>query len=307
MRDVIVIGASAAGVSAAIYLARRKADFLILGSDFGGEVAVSGEIQNYPGIPNTNGIELTDKFREHLKFYDIKPEVDVTVKKVEKKNNFFEVIAVKDDKQTVWQSRAVIIATGSKPRQLNVPGEKEFRGKGVSYCTVCDGPLFKDKVVATIGGGNSANESGIMMSSIAKKVYVITKNEAMKGDQTLIDKLKSLNNVEIITLGQTKEIFGDASGFVKGLRYLDKNNQLKTLEVKGIFIHIGMIPNSQIIDGVNKNQFGEIIVDKNCRTSAEGIFAAGDVTDTPYKQIAIAVGQGVCAALSAIDYLNKFH
>lgn len=301
MRDCLVLGASAAGLSAAIYLKRRGVDFTVAAKNIGGEMALSGEIENYPGIPYTNGVELTQKFKEHIDKYGIEI-ISAEVTELQKEAGAF-VARGKDFEE---RARTIIIATGSTPRQLNIPGEKEFAHKGVSQCTVCDGPLFKGKPVAIIGGGNSANEAGLMMAKLSPQVYVLTKNEAMKGDAVLIQELKKQPNVKIITLALTQEIFGD--NFVKGLRYFDqKDNQVKELNVESVFIHIGLTPNSNLVptDWNIKNQFGEIIVDKLSQTAMPGICAAGDVTDTPYKQIGVAVGQGIAAALSTISYLNR--
>lgn len=302
MKQVIVLGASAAGISAGIYLKRAEIDFLIISKDIGGEMLTSGIIENYPGCEVTNGFELTKKFEANLKYYFIEPILDEEAIKIEKNDKIFTVFTQKN----TYQSKSLIIATGSKPKTLNIPGEKELKNKGVSYCTVCDGPLFKNKVVAVVGGGNSANEAGIMLSEIAKKVYVITKNEFMKGDKVLIQKLLSKENVELITLGLTQEIIGKEK--VEGIRFLDKKeNVIKELAVDGVFIHIGMKPNSEFIpkEWNILNEYNEIIVDKFMQTSIPGIFAAGDVTDVPFKQIGIAVGQGITAALSAIKYLRS--
>lgn len=307
MTEVIIIGASAAGISAAIYLLRRGIQPLILGFTLGGEMALSGEVGNYPGFGHTSGIELTEKFLAHLKSYGAEPVLGVKVTAVEKGENGFVVSGWKDEEKNrvSYQTKSVIIASGAHPRELNVPGEKEWRGKGVSYCTVCDGPLFKGKTVAIIGGGDSANEAGIMMNEIAEKVYVLTKNPEMKGDLSLIKRLKASKNVEIIPNALTTRIFGET--LVSGLEYRDLlSGETKTLAVQGVFIHIGMIPNSEfVMPELARNERGEIIIDKFCRTNLPGIFAAGDVTDVPYKQIGIAVGQGICAGLSAVDYLNK--
>ncbi len=203
-----------------------------------------------------------------------------------------------------YTARTVIIATGVHPRELGVPGEKEFRNKGVSYCTVCDGPLFSGKIVATIGGGNSVLESALMLSDIASQIYVINKNATFKGDQILIDNLNQKKNVEIVYSVNTMEITG--SSFVSGLKYKDSNGTEKELAVEGVFVHIGMIPNSALVpDGIEKNNFGEIMVNKNCETNIPGLYAAGDVTDVPHKQIVIAAGMGTCALLSAVNYLNR--
>ena len=297
----IIIGASAAGISSAIYLKRRGINFLIIGKDIGGEMALSGKVDNYPGIPETTGIELTKKFKEHLDKYGVEIILD-EVKELKKIENFYEITTVKDK----YHSYSLIIATGSKPKKLGIKGEDEFYHKGVSYCSVCDMPLFKDKKVAIIGGGNSALEAGLMASDICEYAYVITKNPYMKGDKILIEELNKKKNVRIIYNALTQEIIGD--NFVKGIRYLNlENNTIEELYIDGVFIHIGMKPNSEFIpDEWNiKNSFGEIVVNKLCETSMPGIFAAGDVTDIPYKQIGVAVGQGIIAALSLIKYLNQ--
>lgn len=308
-------------------------------------MATSGEVDNYLGLPNSNGIELAEKFRKHLADYRVEPEIGVEVEKIVKQEDGAFCLTAKKDGATGmaaeklssdgektlscdYIAKTVIIATGVHPRELNVPGEKELRNKGVSYCSVCDMPLFKDKVVATIGGGNSVLESGIMGADIASKVYVINKNPVFKGDQILIDNLLSKKNVEVIYNAVTTEILGDSDssrqpvslkgalgadlnlreyGFVSGLKYKDaKTGEEKELKVNGVFIHIGMKPNSQLApEGVEKNNFGEIVVSKNCETNIPGLFAAGDVTDVPFKQIGIAVGQGTCALLQAVNYLNR--
>lgn len=303
--DLIIIGASAAGASAGIYAARRNLNFKIITLDTGGEVAISGDVANFPGWGQTIGLDISKKFQEHLKSYNIVPETGVKVKKINRlSDNTFEIIGEKQKQKIKYQAKTVLIASGVHPKKLNIPGEDKYRGKGLSYCTVCDGPLMKNKVTATIGGGNSALESALMMNEIASKVYLINKNPQFKGDKILIDKVDQLDKVEIIYNALTSEIFGNQ--FVKGLKYKDKQEKEYTSEVQGIFVHIGMIPNSEFVsDEVEKNQFGEIIINKNCQTNIPGLFAAGDVTDIPYKQIAIASGQGVCAALTAVDYLNK--
>ncbi len=297
----IIIGASAAGISAAIYLKRRNIDFLLIGKDLGGEMALSGIIENYPGFPYTTGIELTKKFKEHLEKYQIEI-INDEIKNIQKEENIFLIQGLKNS----YQSLSAIIATGAKPKKLNIPGEDKFYHKGVSYCSVCDMPLFKGKKVAIVGGGNSALEAGLMASSICDFAYVITKNPKMKGEAILIDELNKKMNVKIIYNALTQEIFGDE--FVKGLKYLDlTTNEVKELEVDGVFIHIGLTPNTEFIpQGWNiKNEYGEIVINKIGETLVPGIFAAGDVTDIPYKQIGIAVGQGIIAALSTVNYLNR--
>lgn len=320
MFDLIIIGGSAAAASAGVYAARRGLNFKIITKDFGGEVATSGEVGNYPGIPNTNGIELAAKFKEHLKFYNVEPEEGVEVQKITRQEDgTFCITAKKDgsvgmaaeklpDRQEPglkcdYVAKAVMVATGVHPRELNILGEKEFRNKGVSYCTVCDGPLFGGKAVAIIGGGNSALEAGLMMADIASKVYMINKNPEFKGDVILLDNLKTKTNVEFTYNAVTGQIMGEQ--FVTGFKY-KTGDQEQELKVEGIFVHIGMIPNSGLVPAdVQKNNYGEIIVDKNCQTNVPGLYAAGDVTDIPFKQIVMAAAQGTCALLSAVQYLNK--
>lgn len=299
MLDLIIIGGSSAGTAAAIYAARRGLNFKLVTKDFNGELATSGEIGNWPGIPKTDGIELAQKFREHLEFLKVAIDEDVEIKKIVKTNISFSL------NDGAYEAKTVIIATGAHPRELNIPGEKEFRNKGVSYCTTCDGPLFGGRTVATIGGGNSALESALMLADLCQKVYVINKNPQFKGDAVLIDNLKRSQNVEILYSAMTKEIVGNE--FVTGLRYSDvTRDTLHDMRVDGIFVHIGMIANSFMTPGeVAKNQFGEIIINMNGETNIPGLYAAGDVTATPFKQNPIAVGQGTTALLSAVSYLNR--
>ncbi len=300
--DSIIIGASAAGISSAIYLKRRGINFLILAKDIGGEMALSGIVDNYPGIPKTTGLELTKKFKEHLESYGIEV-INEEVIKLDKNNDLFVIFT---NKNNTYYSKTVIIATGSTPKKLNIPGEEEFYHKGVSYCSVCDMPLFKDKVVAIIGGGNSALEAGLMAADICKYAYIINKNPSFKGDKVLIEQLERKENIKIIYNALTQEIYGDK--FVKGIKYLDTvSNAIQDINVDGVFIHIGMKPNSEFVpDSWNvKNNYGEIIINKLCETNVTGLFAGGDVTDIPFKQIGIAVGHGIICALSTVNYLNK--
>lgn len=313
MLDLIIIGASAAGVSAAIYAARRKLNFLIVSGDIGGEVLLSGEIENYPGFKHTDGVELTEKFTEQLDYYEVQREIGTLISDIQRDEaRGCLVLKAKDEsgKEKNFEARTVIIATGVKPRHLDVPGEKEFYLKGVTYCTVCDGPLFKGKVTATIGTGNSALESALMMAGIAKEHYVLTKHPEFKGDKILVDKLMAQPNVKVLWEAMTEEIVGEGkvTGVkykVQGTRNKEQSGESKLLPLDGVFVHIGMIPQSEFVSIVEKEPSKKIIVDKLCRTNVPGLFAAGDVTDVPYQQIAIATGQGVIAALTAIDYLNK--
>ncbi len=297
MLDLVIIGGSSAGVPAAIYAARRGLNFKLLTKDFNGELATSGEIGNWPGIPKTDGITLMQQFRDHLEFLKVPIEEGIEVQSIKKNNDIFLI-------NDSIEARSVILASGAHPRLLGIPGEAEFRNKGVSYCTTCDGPIFAGQTVATIGGGNSALESGLMLADICEKVYVINKNDKFKGDQVLIDNLSARKNVEIIYSVKTQEIYGQE--FVQGLKLQDSSSKLQDLKVSGIFVHIGMIANSAMLPAdVQKNPAGEVIVNRNGETNVPGLFAAGDVTDMPFKQNPIAAGMGVTALLSAVSYINR--
>ncbi len=312
--DLVIIGAAAAGSAAAIYAARRNLNFLVVSKDIGGEVALSGEVNNWPGIIDTTGAQLAKDFHDHLKHYEVDIKNGFEVNKIEQKNNYHIVKAKNDNNEKLdLSTTAVIVASGIHPRHLNIEGEEDLKGKGVTYCTVCDGPLFKGKTTATIGAGNSALESALMMSEIAKKVYLVTKypnNEEKnggfpKGEDILINKVKNLDHVEILYNADTNAVLGQDK--VTGIKYEDLNSgEEHELDVDAVMVHIGMIPNSDFVDCAKKNNYKEIEVDIKCRTSCDGLFAAGDVTNIPFKQIAIATGHGVTAALSAIEYINKW-
>ncbi len=313
MYDLVIIGAAAAGCTAAVYAARRNLNFIIITKDIGGEVALSGEVENWPGQIHTTGIQLAQDFHKHVASYNtnIKNGLSVTSIAQEGKHHIINT----DDgtgKTESFSTKAIIISSGIHPRTLGITGEETLRGKGITYCTVCDGPLYKNKITVTIGSGNAALESALMMATLAKKVYLLSKypdtKEAKggfpKGENILIDKIKKISNVEIIYGSITTKILG--TDFVTGIEYTDSNGANQTLATDGAMIHIGMIPNSDFIDSVAKNPIKEIIVSQKCETSIPGIFAAGDVTNIPYKQISIAAGQGAVAALAAIEYTNLF-
>ena len=267
--DLIIIGGSAAATAAGIYAARRGLNFKIITKDFGGEVATSGEIGNWPGVIQTDGITLANQFKEHLKFYNVIPEEGVEVDKITKQEDGTFCIRTKTDLRSdlkespqgptldcAYLAKTVIVATGVRPRELNIQGEKEFRNKGVSYCTVCDGPLFSGKTTAVIGGGNSALEAGLMLADISLRVYIININTQFKGDVILLDKLMSKKNVEIVYNAKTTQIMGEQ--FVTGLKY-EKDGE-REMAVDGIFVHIGMIPNSYIVPAeVQKNDSGKLL------------------------------------------------
>lgn len=306
MDDLLIIGGSAAGTAAAVYAARRNLKVRLLAGDLGGEVATSGDVDNYPGFVHTTGIELATLFEKHLRAHDLPIEVGVLATGLarDEQTGILTITATKDSQPTSYQAKTMILATGVHPRLLGIPGEKEFKNKGLSYCTVCDGPLYRGKRVATIGGGNSALESVIMLAGLAKQVSLLTIHPEMKGEAVLIDKVKALPNVTLIPNATATKVVGDQ--FVTNLEYTNKQTSAgDKLSVDGIFVHIGMIPNSDYATIVDKNPFGEIKVNTLTETNVPGLFAAGDVTDHPFKQIAIATGQGVTAALQAARYLDK--
>ncbi len=313
MYDLVIIGAAAAGCTAAVYAARRNLNFIIITKDIGGEVALSGEVENWPGQIHTTGIQLAQDFHKHAASYNtnIKNGLMVTSITQEGKHH---VITTDDGTGKIenFQTKTVIIGSGIHPRTLGISGEEELRGKGVTYCTVCDGPLYKKKVTITIGSGNSALESALMMATLASKVYLLSKYPDTKeskggfpkGENILIDKIKQQSNVEIIYGAATTKILG--TDYVTGIEYTDANGTTQTLSADGAMVHIGMIPNTDFTGNIAKNPVKELIVSQKCETSVPGIFAAGDVTNIPYKQISIAAGQGAVAALAAIEYINLF-
>ncbi len=299
--DLIIVGGSAAATAAGVYAARRNLKFKILTKEFGGEVATSGYIENWPGVIHTDGIALAQQFKEHLHANHAPLEENVEVTAITKGADGIFTIAAGEQTYT---AKAVILTTGAHPRPLGVPGEKEFRNKGVTYCTTCDGPLFQGRTVTVVGGGNSALESALMLVDIATKVYVVNKNEEFKGEQVLIDKLVKMPNVEIIYNAMTTEIAGEQ--FVTTLKYTLGDGTKKEIQTDGVFVHVGMMANSSIVPAeVTKNAFHEILVNANCETNIPGLYAAGDVTNVPFKQIVIAAGMGCTALLSAVQYLNK--
>lgn len=308
MQDLIIIGAAAAGCSAAIYAARRNLDFKIITEDIGGEVAKAGEVENWPGQIHTTGEQLAEEFHEHIKSYNVNIKNHTEVVDIECNKDYFSVVTQEGKLDT----KTVIVATGIHPKKLGIPGEQKFKGKGLTYCTVCDGPLFADKTTTTIGAGDAALESALMLSEIADQEYLVTKYPNVekhkggfpKAEDILINKVKENNNIEIIYDALTQKIIGD--NMVDKIKYKQKSTgEINEFDTDGVMVHIGVVPNSNFINCVEKNNLGEIKIDKLCQTSQEGIFAAGDVTDIPYKQISIAAGHGTTAALSAIDYLNK--
>jgi len=297
MYDLIIIGAGPAGITAGIYAARQRLNTLILTNDIGGQAGKSGNIENYTGFQIIPGFELAKVFEEHVKKYEIDIKTIEPVKKIKKIKDCFEI----DTETNQYQGKTLIIASGKESRKLNVPGEEEFKNKGVTYCAICDGPLYAKKEVAIIGGGNSAVDSAIQLMKICKKVYLVNITDNLTADPILIEKIISQNNVEILSNRKVLDIFGDQ--FVQGMT-IENNKQKQKIKIQGVFVEIGLIPNSDFGIELNKNKFNEIIVDNKNRTNIPGIFAAGDVTDVPEKQLIVAAGEGSKACLSAVKYLN---
>ena len=299
--ELIIIGAGPAGITAAVYAARKKIDFLVITKDIGGQAALSWEIENYTGYQFISGPELVEKFEEHLRKFDILLKENEEVIELKKEN---DIVYVKTNKDT-YQSRTVIIASGKRSRELNVKGEKEFKNRGLTYCATCDGPLFKDKVVAVIGGGNSALDAALQLIKIAKHVYIINNTQKLGGDAIMREKVENSSVVTIFNNSFVEEIIGEK--MVKAIR-VNINGKQEIVPVEGVFVEIGLIPNSDFAIGVEKNQLKEIKVNSKNETNIPGVFAAGDVTDVVEKQIIIAAGEGAKALLSCFRYLsqNKF-
>ena len=295
--ELIIIGAGPAGITAGIYAARKKIDFIIITKDIGGQASLSWEIENYIGYQFITGPELVEKFIEHIKEFNVEIKENEPVKKILREDKIFKIISDKNE----YLSKTIIISTGRKPKKLGVKGEDEFKNKGLTYCATCDAPLFRDKEVAVIGGGNAGLDAVIQLSRIARKIYLIEIKNELTGDKFVIEKIKNIKNVEIMTGTKIKEIKGDK--FVEGIR-IEKEGKETEIKVKGIFVEIGSIPNSEIINFVEKNEYGEIIVDCKNKTSFPGVFSAGDVTNVFAKQIIVACGEGAKASISSFEYLK---
>lgn len=304
--DVVVIGGGPAGASAAIYSVRKGLKTALIAEKFGGQVQDTKGIENLISVTYTEGPQLAAQLNQHVTSYPVKMLEHRRVQKIDKETN-----TIRLESGEHLKAKSIIITTGAKWRELNIAGEKEYLGRGVAYCPHCDGPYYKGKKVAVIGGGNSGVEAAIDLAGIVSEVVLFEYNDQLKADQVLVDKLKSLPNTKIITSAKTQQVLGNGQK-VTGLEYFDRKTEKEITEtLDGIFVQIGLLPNSQFAKGlVDTNQFGEIIVDNKGRTSSPGIYAAGDVTTTPFKQIIIAMGEGAKAALTAFEdrmYGNSSH
>jgi len=299
--DVLVVGGGPSGASAAVYAARKGIRTGIVAERFGGQIMDTLGIENFISVKYTEGPKLAASLEEHVKEYDIDVMNLQRAKRLEKK----DFIEVELENGAVLKSKAVILSTGARWRNVGVPGEAEFKNKGVAYCPHCDGPLFEGKDVAVIGGGNSGIEAAIDLAGIVKHVTVIEFAPELKADSVLQDRLYSLPNVTVVKNAQTKEITGTDK--VNGITYIDRETgEEHHIELQGVFVQIGLVPNTDwLSDTVERTRTGEIIVDKRGATSIPGVFAAGDCTDSAYKQIIISMGSGATAALGAFDYLIR--
>lgn len=301
--DLIIIGAGPAGLAAAVYAARQKIKFAVISKNIGGQTTQSGNVENYLGFRLLSGTQLVSKFEEHVKDYKIDLKFEEATS-LQKNKRLFKV---KTQKNT-YQTQAILLASGKNPKKLGITGEQEFTGRGVTYCATCDAPLFFGKEVAVIGGGNSAMDSALLAAKYATKAYLITINKQLKGDAMLIRRTQK--NPKITVLASTKTIGILGGKFVEKITVI-QNKKEKTIPCQGVFIEIGWTPSTQFDNLTRKNKFREIIIHENKReyasnlTSVKGIFAAGDCTDVPEKQIIVASGEGVKAALAAFKHLNK--
>lgn len=300
LQDVTVIGGGPAGVASAIYSARKGLKVTVVAESFGGQVKDTMGIENLISVPKTTGPELVGNLMEHVNDYDITLKEHVRVDNIEKGN--VKTITLSSGEQI--RTRSLVVATGARWRELGVPGERENVGNGVAYCPHCDGPFFKGKDVAVIGGGNSGIEAALDLAGIVKSVTVFEFMPTLKADQVLIDQAEKRDNITIIKNAATRQILAE-NGKVNAIEYQDRStNEVHTLDLAGVFVQIGLVPNSQFMkDVVEMTPYGEIVVDTKCQTSEAGIFAAGDVTTVPYKQIVISMGEGAKASLAAFEYL----
>ena len=301
--DVLVVGGGPAGAAAAIYAARKGIRTGVVSERFGGQVLDTLGIENFISVKETEGPRLAAGLEEHVKSYD----VDIMNLQRASRLTAGDLIEVELESGATLRSKSVILATGARWRDMGVPGEQEYRTKGVAYCPHCDGPLFKGKRVAVIGGGNSGVEAAIDLAGIVAHVTLFEFMDVLRADAVLVNKLKSMPNVTIVMEAQTTEVLGDGQK-VTGLAYKDrKTGESHKLDLEGIFVQIGLVPNTEWLKGgpVDLTPRGEIIVDAKGQTSVSGIFAAGDVTTVPYKQIIIAMGEGAKASLGAFDHLIR--
>lgn len=304
MYDLVIVGAGPAGLAAAVYAARQKVSFVLISKNVGGQTMLSSDVENYLGFQLVSGVDLVKKFRDHIKEYKIDLREGDGVKDIKKIKGGFKVITDKEEHDT----RTVLIASGKQPRKLGVPGEEEFTGKGVTYCATCDAPLFAKKDVAVIGGGNAALDAALLAAKYANKVHVISINDKFIGEKSMINDVEKSDKINAVFNAKTTQILGNV--FVESIRF-EADGKENEVKAGGIFIEIGSIPSVEFDNLTEKNKWNEIVIQEDKKdyvsnqTSIKGIFAAGDVTDVPEKQIIVAAGEGVKAVLGIFKYLNK--
>lgn len=295
MYDVIIIGAGMAGMTAGIYTTRRELKTLIIASELGGQMSKNLDIENWPGQDHISGAELAQNMQKQVKKFGAEFKYEF-VTKVAQSDKIFEVKTSSNS----YKAKTVILAFGKTPRKLGVSGEDKFVGKGISYCVTCDGPFFKGKDIAIVGGGNSALDAALVMSKIATKVYLIHRRDEFRAEELTVDKVKKDPNIEIITPANVVEAIGDQT-----LSQIKLDNN-KTLNVSAMFVEVGSIVDDTVVHNLVKiDDKKQIVTDINQMTSIPGIFAAGDLSDSPFKQLVVAAGEGAIAALSAYNYIEK--
>ncbi len=297
--DVIIIGAGPAGLSAAIYTIRKSMKTLIISKDLGGQVTWTADIENYLGFSHVNAADLVARFEEHVRTFGVEKLIGMEISGVDLTGKIKRVVT---GNGKVYAGKTIIIATGGKHRPLDIEGERQLIGKGVSYCSTCDAPLYEGAVVAVVGGGNSALEATMDLINIAHKIYLVS-NTPLTGDIHYQEKVRNSDKVEMYLEYLPLKVLGEKT--VQGFEIQNlRNGEITSLAVEGVFVEIGIMPNSSLfIDTLATNQIGEILVDSECRTGVAGVFACGDVTNIRFKQVVVAVGEGSKAALSAYNYL----
>jgi len=296
--DLVIVGAGPAGITAGVYAARKRMNFLIITTDIGGQASLGWDIENYLGYQFITGPELVQKFKEHLNKFDVELREGEKATVVERPN---DAVLIETDKGE-YSAKTVIVATGRRRKKLGAEGEDEFKNKGVTYCATCDGPLFAGMDVAVIGGGNSALDAALQLVKIAQRIYLIEATPQLTADRIMIQKAAESGKVFIYNGTKVKRIYGKQ--FVQGIE-IEKDGKLEDLPVGGIFIEIGSTPTSDFVTDVTKNERGEVMVNCSCETNIPGIFAAGDVTNVPAKQIIVACGEGAKACIATFDYVNR--
>jgi len=300
MYDTIIIGGGPAGMTAGIYAVRREMKTLLLTKEMGGQIVWASEIENYPGFRKIESFELIERLHSHAKDLGVEVKSE-EVKSVINENDEFIV----KTNQGEYRSKTAILTMGLSPRRLAIPGEEGFTGRGVSYCATCDGPLFRDKIVAVVGGGNSALDAAEILSKIAKQVYLIHRRQEFRGFESLVREVKSKENIELVLDSQIKEIQG--SDFVESIIVENINNKKeRKIELNGVFVEVGRIAHTDLVSELtDRDKKNQIIINEKGATKTPGLFAAGDVTPVPFKQITIANGQATIAALAAYEYLQQ--